>query len=290
MGSVRSMTGFGIVRFEYAGALYELEIRTVNNRYLKLSFKLPSSISQAQEEIRRVISSSLSRGSVDVFVRSGESNGGLYSINKLQIERYKQQISQSLPDAKLDDTSLLMLPGVATKNDLTSDDTFVAVLESPLKDALSKLDESREREGATLVAEIRSRLATCVDIVARISERAGEIPRVYMEKIKARVSELLSNDRNGIVDESSIAREVAFLADRADITEEIVRFNHHASRLESLMKNGGAIGKECDFVVQEMNREANTIGSKCSDLTIADAVITLKTEIEKIREQVQNIE
>ncbi len=289
MGAVRSMTGYGSSRFEFAGLTWLVELRSVNHRYLKLNFKIPSSLTSVQERLRKAVSAAVKRGAVDVIIRSAESNGTLYSINEAQIDRYERQLRERFPALSVGPEVLLALPGAATRNETVDEEEFAGALEAPLAEALETFERYRLEEGEALAADIAERCSTLARLVDDIAERASEVPREYARKLRERIAELMA-EAGGAPEESAIAREAAFFADRADITEEIVRFRHHLQRLTDLLERGGTVGKEADFIVQEMNREANTMGAKCADVRISDDVISLKAELEKIREQVQNLE
>ncbi|MFA4985866.1 MAG: YicC/YloC family endoribonuclease [Candidatus Brocadiia bacterium] len=288
--AIRSMTGYGQARFELAGVPYVIELRAVNNRYLKITFKLPSALSAAQEPVRKKLTESVGRGSVDVFIRSLEGNGELYSINPAQIERYHETMAREYPNRPIPIEKLILLPGVATKSETAFDEELLGKMDGPLSEAIDKFNVYREGEGDVLAKDMLARLAELNRAIAEIEARAALVPEEYKRKLTERVNALLAKAGEVRLDEATLSRELALYADRIDISEEIVRFRHHAERFVRLIEAGGSIGREGDFIVQEMNREANTIGAKCSDISITDRIITVKTELEKIREQVQNIE
>ncbi|MDZ7814874.1 MAG: YicC/YloC family endoribonuclease [Planctomycetota bacterium] len=287
MSQVRSMTGYGASRFEHEGIDHVIELRSVNHRYMKVAFKFPVNLLPAQGELRRMLSGKLKRGMIDVFFRCGEFNGEAYTLNEEQLERYRTQLDR----AGIDFTpqALLGLPGVASRAEVHFTDELKQSLVESFARAVDELVESRLKEGKALADDVLARCETCGDILDRIGERAPAVPEEYQKRLKEKLSELLNNSS---LDESdpSFTREVAIMAEKADITEELVRFRQHIERFREVLVGEGPHGKECDFIIQEMNREVNTMGSKCSDYAISGDVIKLKTEIEKIREQVQNIE
>ena len=294
---IKSMTGFG--RGEYADETGKVtvEIRAVNHRYLDISVKMPRRYSFAEEAIKAAIKEKLSRGKVEVNV-SIDNAGKSDSDVKLDADlaaKYYDALSTLRDSFEFGEESKVSLSLLARMPDVIKtsaaeedEETMTQRLVSAARKATDDICAMRETEGAKLAADLEARADIVSDIRARIEKRAPEIEKEYAAKFKARVEELLDGVYE--VPEERIALEAAIFADKANITEELVRLDSHVSQLRAFLKTDGeAIGKKIDFLIQEMNREANTIGSKSNDREITSMMLDLKAEIEKIREQVQNI-
>ena len=295
---IKSMTGFG--RGEYADETGKVtvEIRAVNHRYLDISVKMPRRYSFAEEAIKAAIKEKLYRGKVEVNV-SIDNAGKSDSDVKLDADlaaKYYDALSTLRDSFEFGEESKVSLSLLARMPDVIKtsaaeedEETMTQRLVSATRKAAEDICAMRETEGAKLAADLEARAGIVSDIRARIEKRAPEIEKEYAAKFKARVEELLDGVYE--VPEERIALEAAIFADKANITEELVRLDSHVSQLRAFLKTDGeAIGKKIDFLIQEMNREANTIGSKSNDREITSMMLDLKAEIEKIREQVQNIE
>lgn len=295
---IKSMTGFG--RGEYADETGKVtvEIRAVNHRYLDISVKMPRRYSFAEEAIKAAIKEKLYRGKVEVNV-SIDNAGKSDSDVKLDADlaaKYYDALSTLRDSFEFGEESKVSLSLLARMPDVIKtsaaeedEETMTQRLVSAARKATDDISAMRETEGAKLAADLEARAGIVSDIRARIEKRAPEIEKEYAAKFKARVEELLDGVYE--VPEERIALEAAIFADKANITEELVRLDSHVSQLRAFLKTDGeAIGKKIDFLIQEMNREANTIGSKSNDREITSMMLDLKAEIEKIREQVQNIE
>ena len=295
---IKSMTGFG--RGEYADETGKVtvEIRAVNHRYLDISVKMPRRYSFAEEAIKAAIKEKLSRGKVEVNV-SIDNAGKSDSDVKLDADlaaKYYDALSTLRDSFEFGEESKVSLSLLARMPDVIKtsaaeedEETMTQRLVSAARKATDDICAMRETEGAKLAADLEARADTVSDIRTRIEKRAPEIEKEYAAKFKARIEELLDGVYE--VPEERIALEAAIFADKANITEELVRLDSHVSQLRAFLKTDGeAIGKKIDFLIQEMNREANTIGSKSNDREITSMMLDLKAEIEKIREQVQNIE
>ena len=295
---IKSMTGFG--RGEYADETGKVtvEIRAVNHRYLDISVKMPRRYSFAEEAIKAAIKEKLSRGKVEVNV-SIDNAGKSDSDVKLDADlaaKYYDALSTLRDSFEFGEESKVSLSLLARMPDVIKtsaaeedEETMTQRLVSAARKATDDISAMRETEGAKLAADLEARADIVSDIRTRIEKRAPEIEKEYAAKFKARVEELLDGVYE--VPEERIALEAAIFADKANITEELVRLDSHVSQLRAFLKTDGeAIGKKIDFLIQEMNREANTIGSKSNDREITSMMLDLKAEIEKIREQVQNIE
>ena len=296
---IRSMTGFGRGEFADEISKVTVEIRTVNHRYLDISVKMPRRYAFAEEVIKAAVKEKLYRGKAEVSVsvdNVGQSDSAVKLDADLAAKYY--DILSTLKDSfdfgeesKVSLSLLARMPDVIKTSPAEEDQEAVTGrLLAATRNAVEDICHMRETEGAKLAADLENRADTVSDIRARIEKRAPEIEKEYAAKFKARVEELLDGVHE--VPEERIALEAAIFADKANITEELVRLDSHVSQLRSFLRSDGseAIGKKIDFLIQEMNREANTIGSKSNDKEITSMMLDLKAEIEKIREQVQNIE
>ena len=296
---IRSMTGFGRGEFADEVSKVTVEIRTVNHRYLDISVKMPRRYAFAEEVIKAAVKEKLYRGKAEVSVsvdNVGQSDSDVKLDADLAAKYY--DILSTLKDSfdfgeesKVSLSLLARMPDVIKTSPAEEDQEAVTGrLLAATRNAVEDICRMRETEGAKLAADLENRADTVSDIRARIEKRAPEIEKEYAAKFKARVEELLDGVHE--VPEERIALEAAIFADKANITEELVRLDSHVSQLRSFLRSDGseAIGKKIDFLIQEMNREANTIGSKSNDKEITSMMLDLKAEIEKIREQVQNIE
>ena len=296
---IRSMTGFGRGEYSDSACKVTVEIRAVNHRYLDIFVKMPRKYSFAEESIKSAIKDKLHRGKIEVSVmvdNTGESDSDVrldkdlalkYHAALTELSGILDQGDQTGPSLSL----LARMPDVIKTVPADEDEEAVLKrLTAATEAALEDICSMREAEGAKLAADINARADIVADIRAKIETRASEIGKEYADKFRARINELL----DGVYEapEERIALEAAIFADKANITEELVRLDSHISQLRGFLSPEGneAIGKKIDFLIQEMNREANTIGSKSNDKEITSQMLDLKAEIEKIREQVQNIE
>lgn len=270
------------------------EVRSVNNRYLDCTVKLPRIYVFAEDGIKARVQAHISRGKVDVYFSIGPSANGdvAISVNKPVAEGYLAALKDLRDSYGLrDDISVSLLSRFQdvflvekTQEDL---DALSADLLSVLELALDDFDAMRAREGEKLCQDVRDRAAVIAGLVSKVEERSPGIVADYRAKLLSRMTEVLQNTQ---IDESRILTEAAIYADKVAVDEETVRLRSHLSQLEHMLEQGGAIGRKLDFLIQEFNREANTIGSKCNDVETAGYVVDIKAQIEKIREQIQNIE
>ena len=291
---IKSMTGYGAAKVSADGITVSVDLKSVNNRYLETSVRLPRVYLSLEEEIKNVVKQSISRGKVDVFITidSSAADSVSVSINSRLAGAYVdafREISDlfSLP---FDITSGMVgrIPDVFAVEKTEADNGVVSgILFEALQAAVDDFNSMRAREGDKLLADVRERLRTIGGIVDKIELKSEETLIVYRSRLTQKMVEVLS--ASGI-DEARILSEAAIFADRIAIDEETVRLRSHISQMESFFDAGSPIGKKMDFLIQEFNREANTIGSKCQNSDIAHIVVDLKSEIEKIREQIQNIE
>ena len=296
---IRSMTGFGRGEYSDEAAKVTVEIKSVNHRYLDIFVKMPRRYNFAEESIKAAIKDKVHRGKVEVSVtvdNTGKSDSDVRLDKDLAAKYYAAltELSETFEIGELMGPSLSLLakmPDVITTMPAEEDEETVSRrLVAATDKALEDFCRMRETEGEKLAADLMARAGTIKDIKDRIETRAPEIEKEYAAKFKARVEEILGGVYE--VPEERIALEAAIFADKANITEELVRLDSHISQLRDFLGAGGSegIGKKIDFLIQEMNREANTIGSKSNDREITSMMLDLKAEIEKVREQVQNIE
>lgn len=291
---MRSMTGYGKGEYKENGVEVVCEIKTVNNRYLDVSLKCPRALSAVEEEIRSLIRDSLTRGHADVYfsLKDKRETSVSFTPDLSIVKGYKtavEEIKTACPDL-IDDftlSSLLRLPDVLQKEDgVELDETLRLGVFTALQNALTSLNQMREKEGEKLKADMLSRMETIESLVREIKERAPLVAQEYAKKMRARIEEVLG----GVApDESRLLTEVALFTDKSNIDEELTRLFSHISQFRSIAEEG-LVGRKLDFLVQEFNREANTTCSKSNDLDITRAGLALKNEIEKVREQVQNLE
>ena len=274
------MTGYGRSVLALGGREITVELKAVNNRYLDCSVRLPRIFSFAEDAIRQRVKQAVARGKVDVFVTVNmeASDDVDIRVNRPVLEGYLAAMRSIAADYEVrDDISvcaLSRLPDVFTVEKADLDE------EAAVRDLLTVTDEA-------LAADLRSRAETILGYVAHIEQRSPETLAEYRQRLTDRMTEVLENTQ---LDESRILTEAAIYADKIAVDEETVRLRSHLGQLETMLENGGPIGRKLDFLMQEMNREINTVGSKCSDLDLARTVVEVKAELEKIREQMQNIE
>ena len=295
---IRSMTGFGRGESADETGKVTVEIRAVNHRYLDISVKMPRKYAFAEEAIKAAVKEKLYRGKVEVNVsidNAGQSDSDVKLDADLAAKYYDalSTLRDSFDfgeESKVSLSLLARMPDVIKTSAAEEDEEAVTGrLVAAARKAVDDICRLRETEGAKLAADLEARADTVSDIRARIEKRAPEIEKEYAAKFRARIEELLEGVYE--VPAERVALEAAVFADKANITEELVRLDSHVSQLRTFLRTGGeAIGKKMDFLIQEMNREANTIGSKSNDREITSMMLDLKAEIEKIREQVQNIE
>ncbi len=291
---IRSMTGFGRCEREAHGRRISVEIKAVNHRYLDLSIKSPRRFNMFESQIRSVLKEYMERGKTDLYISCeelGDKQISLHCNKSLAAEyyRYIREISQELgmeDEPRLN--TLVRMPEVfSMEEEDTDEDEIWQDLEVVLRGAAEAFVESRSREGEALAADLIKKLDEMAAAQKTIEERSPVLIEEYRQRITAKVKELLQDTT---VDEARIVTETTIYADKICVDEEMVRLKSHIAAMKKELQQGGAVGRKLDFIAQEMNREANTTLSKANDLTIADAAIELKTGIEKIREQVQNLE
>lgn len=292
---VKSMTGFG--RGEASSVDYKItiEAKSVNNRYLEVIPRMPRQIIALEEPVKKFVNGYVQRGRVDVFITLEETE------NRQKTLKTDKELALAYCKSMREIAELCNIPGEITMDNMvrmqgiftmekTDDDLEViwSLMREALAGAMTHLVEMRQTEGGKLAADLLKRRDTVVDFVKEIDARAPQVVSEYKEKLQTRVEELLED--KALLDDAKFANEVAYFADRASITEELIRLDSHLSQLKDLLSCNDVVGRKLDFLMQELNREINTIGSKANDLQISRFVIEVKSELEKIREQVQNIE
>lgn len=291
---MRSMTGFGDATHADSSLPLRVEIRSVNHRHLQIKTRLPSDLSFLESDLEALVRRRVERGSVSVAVTfSGAPATSVATVNVEVAKRYKKQLTRMAkdlglaPELSLD--TLAGLPGViGGEADKPSMQKLPRAVQAVLSEALDALARMRDREGEAMRLDLVKNAALVKKVVARIAKRMPAVVKQHQKTLRARVQDLLGDSTK--VQPKDLAREVALIADRLDVSEELTRLDSHLAELGRLLKKDGAVGRRLDFLVQEFLREANTIGSKCSDAAVAHHVVELKTVIERLREQVQNIE
>lgn len=294
MGKLLSMTGYGSAKGSVEGQEITVELKSVNNRYLDCSVRLPRNFLFAEDTVKQAVSAGVSRGKVDVFVsaQTSQDSGTVVSVNEELARGYRDavaHIAETLGlESGLNAFSLARFPDVLTveRRELDKDKAAAALSEITAK-AVEEFNAMREREGERLRRDMLGKLETIEGLVSVVEERSPQTVKEYRERLEARLRDILA-DRS--LDEQRVITEAAIFADRTAVDEETVRLRSHIAQFRTMLEEGSPIGRKMDFLVQEFNRESNTIGSKCSDASLAKVVVDLKSEIEKIREQLQNVE
>lgn len=288
------MTGFGRCEVSSNAKKIIVEMKAVNHRYLDVNMKLPKKLSFFEAALRNILKEYASRGKVDIYVSYENQEEGIACVhyNETIAKEYYTYLKQMCKTFSMDEdiraTYLARMPEVFTLEEQEEDeDTLWNLLEEAFRGACVKFRESRGIEGENLCKDIQKKLSSMLSNVDEIEKRSPVIVKEYREKLLAKVEELLASTT---MDESRIATEVTIFADKICVDEETVRLRSHIASVEQELLRGGAVGRKLDFLAQEMNREANTILSKANDISISDYAIDLKTEIERVREQIQNLE
>ena len=288
------MTGYGRAVETVNGREFTVELRSVNNRYLDCSVRLPRMLSFAEDAVKQAVKGSISRGKVDVFitVRSEAGDEVQVTLNKAVLQSYLTAMHQMVDEFGVKDdisvSAVSRLPEVfVIEKPQVDEEQLMADLMSVVNKALEGYDAMRKAEGEALDRDLRSRGQTILAYVSQVEAGNGKTVSDYRARLEAKIKEVLANTA---IDESRILTEAAIFADKVAVDEETVRLRSHLKQMNNMLTTGGAVGRKLDFLLQEMNREANTIGSKCTDVNLARIVVDIKAELEKIREQTQNIE
>ena len=291
---MQSMTGFGRAEITAEGRTLSVEIKSVNHRYLDINPRMPRLLSFLEDTARKTIKAQLSRGRIDVFFNYQISRDDTkqVEVNMPVVRAYLEAASTIHGDTGIENditvAKLLTMPETIKVQDAGEDEeALTALLTDTLNAALDMLTGARQKEGESLKMDIADRLTILEDLTQRIEAKEDTVVAEYKEKLKSRLAELIEATE---LEESRFNTEVAFFADKCNITEEVVRLKTHLAAFKADLEKKGQLGRQFDFLVQEINREFNTIGSKSSDITITNHVLTAKAELEKIREQIQNIE
>lgn len=292
--SVNSMTGYGKGVCEKDGLKVTVELKSVNHRFLDLAIKSPKIFTFCEDSIRKCMKDNFTRGHFDIYVNYEDSRQDRttvdfdYSLVNAYVEAAKKISSECFVQDNLNAAELLALPDVA-KTTIQEDDEEMLqeVILSAFSQAIEKISLMRQKEGDLMEKDVLSKMDTITSIVKDIEKLAPSMVEEHFAKVKERVQEMLQDVS---IDEAKLLNEVAFYTDKVCVDEEIQRLKSHLDHFANIIKKGGACGKQLDFIVQEMNREANTCGSKCNNIEVSNLVIALKNEIEKVREQIQNIE
>lgn len=292
------MTGFGNAAQDSETAHVAIELKAVNNRYLKISMRLPDFLARFEADIEKVVRSEIARGSLQLSFRvrlHSESSG--YSIDQHVLARYLDQLKLTRQELGLKDTDkpaladLLSLPGVVTESEVSGNlqETLWPVLSSTLKEALQHFHEFRQTEGESMRLDLKQQCQVIESQVAEVARQAPEVVSEYRTKLLDRLSRAVE-ETNVVLSESDLIREVAIFADKCDVNEEITRLLSHLRQFHDFLDGDKSLGRKLEFLGQEMFREINTIGSKANNVAIAHCVVEMKAAIERIREILQNVE
>lgn len=290
---MKSMTGFGRASLESNGKNYIIEIKTVNNKYSDITVKSPKRLSFMEDKIRKQIANRITRGKVEVLVSFFDFSNKSKNVvlNKEIAKEYIKQLKEIADENNLSENisvvEIAKLPDILNSIDSDNDEEITSEALQCLNMALDSLIEMRKTEGENIKQDLLVRIERVQNLVDKIAENSKGIVEEYVSKLEKRVKEILKTD---VVDENRIAQEAVIYADKTSIEEELTRLNSHIVQFKELVNSDGPVGKKLDFMIQEMNRETNTIGSKAGSGEITKAVIDLKVELEDIREQIQNIE
>jgi uncharacterized protein (TIGR00255 family) len=292
------MTGYGRADFEISGTAFEIEVRSVNHRYLDARVKLPRLLNDREHRVKAALQAGLCRGKVDLTasVSADSAETARVEIDREVAAQYVEAAAELRDQHGLSGAlgvdALIAMPGVTRFADAKLPDENVdAALFDGVSRALESLDAMREREGASLAEEFASRLERVLVLTSTLESRSGEVQNAVREKLRRRTEQLQLE--SGLLDEARLHQEIVIAADRLDITEELVRLRSHVEQFYKILDEANRetpVGRRLDFLLQEMGREANTTGSKANDAALAHEVVELKTELERLREQVQNVE
>ena len=290
---IKSMTGYGRENLSFDKREYQIEIKSVNHRYLDISVKLPRILSYIEETIKKEIASKVKRGKIDVFVtfENNSTEGKQIEINKdlakIYIEELRDLAKKENISSNIEVTEITKYPDVLTIKNVDDDEKITKEAIEVVKLATDALVEMRKVEGEKIAEDLLKRINEIEVKIEEISRLSTGLIEDYVVKLEGRIKELLKDQK---IDKARLAEEVVIYADKCSVEEEITRLKSHISQFKNMLKSNEPCGKKLDFIIQEMNRETNTIGSKANNLDITNRVIDIKTEIENIREQVQNIE
>ena len=292
---IRSMTGYGKQSLSIDGREYQIEIKSVNHRYLDINIKMPKTLSYLEDTIKKEISEKIKRGKIDVFItfENNSQEGKNIKINKELAKLYINQLKELAQEEKISSNieviEIAKFPDILTIKVDEEDEKIKQEIIQTTQEATNKIIEMKNIEGEKISQDLLQRISNIENKIIEISEKSTGLIQEYVVKLEKRIQEILKTEK---IDKSRLAQEVVIYADKCSIEEEITRLKSHIYQFKNLISNNGneTIGKKLDFIIQEMNRETNTIGSKANNLEITNGVIEIKTQLEDIREQVQNIE
>ncbi len=292
---MKSMTGFGHGQAAGENFSVGVEIKTVNNRFLDVNLRLANEFQTLEAHLKRLITQRLSRGRIDVFVNVEQTGDIVYELNRPLISGYLSALREMQNDFSLagepDLNVIARLPNVLQTKKDDIGEILSKSIEQACADALDELEQMREAEGKILQNELKTRLSEIENQLPRIEAESENVAEEYRQRLNKRIENLLKKTDSEIeIDQARLAQEVAYLADKSDISEEISRLKSHLEQYRRIINQEMEVGKKLDFLTQELNREANTIASKTNNLTVKEAALFMKAEIEKIREQIQNVE
>ena len=292
---IRSMTGYGKQSLSIDGREYQIEIKSVNHRYLDINIKMPKTLSYLEDTIKKEISAKIKRGKIDVFItfENNSQEGKNIKINKELAKLYINQLKELAQEEKISSNieviEIAKFPDILTIKVDEEDEKIKQEIMQTTQEATNKIIEMKNIEGEKIAQDLLQRISNIENKIIEISEKSTGLIQEYVVKLEKRIQEILKTEK---IDKSRLAQEVVIYADKCSIEEEITRLKSHIYQFKNLISNNEneTIGKKLDFIIQEMNRETNTIGSKANNLEITNGVIDIKTELEDIREQIQNIE
>lgn len=295
MANIISMTGYGKGEYNDGKRCITAEIKTINNRYCDINIKTPRHLRFYEDNIRKILKGSIQRGRIDLslYIDYISESDTVIVPNICLAKQYKSAIDEIKTELDINqdavlDTIIRFQDVLMAKEEKADEDELRICVEACVNSAVDNLISMRLKEGAQLEADIREIMGKINSMIAEIEKNAQNIVEEYKEKLEQRVRELLGDKHD--LDENRLYNEIVFYADKSDINEEIVRFYSHMKQLDSTLTSGGAVGRKLDFIIQESNREINTIGSKVNNINITKLVVEIKNLLEKIREQIQNIE
>lgn len=291
---IKSMTGFGRSTYENEGREYIIEIKSVNNRFTDINIKMPRNLNYLEEKIRKQILSNISRGKVEVSIQLNNNSdlGKKINLNTDIAKKYVEELKKLSEETNIIDNINIMdvarFPDVLNiRIDEEAEEVIEKELFTTLDSAIDSFLDMRQKEGSKIKVDLENRIEVIKQKIEQISSISAGLVDEYVVKLETRIKELLKTD---VVDQTRLAQEVVIYSDKCSVEEEITRLKSHISQFLNLLNENIAIGKKLDFLIQEMNRETNTIGSKANNLEITNFVVDIKTELENIREQIQNIE
>ena len=291
---IKSMTGFGRSTYENEGREYIIEIKSVNNRFTDINIKMPRNLNYLEEKIRKQILSNISRGKVEVSIQLNNNSdlGKKINLNTDIAKKYVEELKKLSEETNIIDNINIMdvarFPDVLNiRIDEGAEEVIEKELFTALDSAIDSFLDMRQKEGSKIKVDLENRIEVIKQKIEQISSISAGLVDEYVVKLETRIKELLKTD---VVDQTRLAQEVVIYSDKCSVEEEITRLKSHISQFLNLLNENIAIGKKLDFLIQEMNRETNTIGSKANNLEITNFVVDIKTELENIREQIQNIE